>query len=232
MLKNFPIKTIVLVALPGSGKTSLVKALRREYGDGFAVDLDYKGSKHVSDKIRALHTQLVNAYAAQGVRLVTTFDGWIEPLNLDTGILCVYCLPEDVSVLTHNALMRDGGSDFSLEYSKKAKEWMEKWVYKSKILSRIPTRCCSSLTITANIKFSDGYYLHQWFIDFLHVAQSFLDGSYLSKLNRDGSDYLAFIAKCDWDRFTEWYRNYKDMIAPGLSKPLDENGPTDSEKGE
>lgn len=134
-------KTLLILAMPGTGKTTIVKAVNRGLfpQERIAVDFDYTAPRcSINSKnayaLRHHQTCVINIYANMGVKLITTFPDAIifDMLDRDK-IQVLWILPEDdPSYLVERCQKRsimNGGllTPFDTEYDKNRLLFAHQW---------------------------------------------------------------------------------------------------------
>lgn len=134
-------KTLLIFAMPGTGKTTIVKAINNNLSPikRLAVDFDYTAPRAAKFnaswcKIRKAQTDIINTYPDLGVKLITAFPDAVILKDVDRSkIQIVWLLPQDdpvylVDRCDQRSLMRLGHlTSFDIEYRKCRFEWTQKW---------------------------------------------------------------------------------------------------------
>lgn len=138
---EFDARTKLIFAMPGSGKTSLVKLINGFYSlsDRPVIDYDYRGPRRMSSEVAYCQSLLLNAWAKQCVKAIFTFPQFLDIEALDRNLFkVIFALPVDAQVLAkrvvarHNASDRlekcdHGGSSFVDDYISHCTQYLKDW---------------------------------------------------------------------------------------------------------
>jgi hypothetical protein len=149
--------------MPGLGKTTWVKRQNegKQEGERPAIDFDYKGTRfHDSKEVAVAQAHLLNAFAKQGVKAITTFPQMIDFDSLNPTLFeVVVVLPEkgNVKELVNRAVDRgdDPQQPFLVNYTEKGEQWRDDWedLFYRKIRPRFPD--AELITTSSGQYFSD-----------------------------------------------------------------------------
>jgi hypothetical protein len=132
-------KTLLIFALPGTGKTTWVKTINKYVSIDHrpVIDFDYRAPRRANKEVKVAQSELLNAWARSGIKAITTFPQFLDFGALDAKlfkIVFVMPIPDDIRCLYDRVQRRNPESvEFLRDYDMKICQYWQDWynIYES-----------------------------------------------------------------------------------------------------